>query len=62
MSVTFASIDWCTTCRRDRRFEQPVCAEGHGRDCPESFCLDCGTAVVLAASSPEPVRARRSAA
>ena len=49
MSNTYGSVHWCTSCSRDRSFEQPVCAEGHGADCPEWFCLDCGCAVVLSA-------------
>ncbi|MBA2555178.1 MAG: hypothetical protein H0V10_16105 [Geodermatophilaceae bacterium] len=61
MSVTFMTVRWCTTCRRD--FEQPVCAEGHGADCPEWFCVDCGLAVVLAsAGAVSPALAGRSAA
>lgn len=51
MSVTIMAVQWCTTCRSDRSFEQPLCGEGHGADCPEWFCADCGVAVVLATSA-----------
>ncbi|MEJ7702577.1 MAG: hypothetical protein WKF47_02350 [Geodermatophilaceae bacterium] len=61
--MTIASIQWCTTCSRDGSFEQPVCSEGHGADCPEWFCIDCGLAVVLAAwAADDPAVPDRSAA
>jgi hypothetical protein len=50
-------ISWCTTCRADMAFEQPVCADdhGHGVDCPEWACVVCGEAVVVAFGLREPV-------
>ena len=40
---------WCTTCRADMAFEQPACLEdhGHGVNCPEWACVDCGEAVFV---------------
>ncbi len=62
-SIAFSSSTWCTTCRRNCSFEQPVCAEGHGSDCPEWFCVDCGLAVVLGlVGTVEPAVTDRSAA
>lgn len=59
VSVTLMTVEWCTTCSRD--FEQPTCAEGHGADCPERFCVDCGLAVVLSARpTDEPARTCRT--
>jgi len=53
----------CTTCGSDRGFEQPICAEGHGADCPELCCLACGLAVMLATTgSANPVVRDRTAA
>lgn len=38
----------CSTCGEQRAFEALVCADGHGGDCPELACIDCGEAVVVA--------------
>lgn len=40
----------CTHCREERDFEQPPCGEGHGVDCPDLACIECGMAVVLPGS------------
>jgi RNase P subunit RPR2 len=37
----------CTSCRTERRFEQPPCPDGHGADCPEWVCTDCGAALLI---------------
>ncbi|MGB8963884.1 MAG: hypothetical protein WCC38_18245 [Pseudonocardiaceae bacterium] len=37
----------CPECAAVQAFEQPPCVDGHGADCPEWFCLDCGTAVLI---------------
>jgi hypothetical protein len=39
----------CPECREESAFEQPPCAEGHGLDCPEWFCVTCGSAVFIGA-------------
>ena len=63
MSVRYSTADMCTTCGSDRGFEQPICAEGHGADCPELCCLACGLAVMLATTgSANPVVRDRTAA
>jgi hypothetical protein len=48
-SFAATTQSWCTSCRADMAFEQPVCLEdhGHGVDCPEWACVDCGEAVVV---------------
>ncbi|MFA1538808.1 hypothetical protein [Actinomadura monticuli] len=28
-------------------FEQPPCLDGHGGQCPERACVECGTAVLV---------------
>jgi hypothetical protein len=38
----------CPECRDEREFEQPLCEDGHGVDCPEWMCADCGYALLLA--------------
>ncbi len=37
----------CPECRDESAFEQPPCADGHGFDCPEWFCVSCGFAVFV---------------
>ncbi|MEU5913755.1 hypothetical protein [Micromonospora sp. NPDC047527] len=38
----------CDVCEGVTLFEAPPCVDGHGTDCPELICTDCGAAVVLA--------------
>jgi hypothetical protein len=38
----------CPECRDDRTFEQPLCDDGHGVDCPEWLCVECGYGMLLA--------------
>ncbi|GGV07688.1 hypothetical protein GCM10010182_28500 [Actinomadura cremea] len=38
-------------------FEQPPCPDGHGPDCPERACVECGAAVLVGPDpSPDPAR------
>ncbi|WP_067487760.1 hypothetical protein [Actinomadura hibisca] len=37
----------CSACDGERAFEQPPCPDGHGADCPERVCVDCGSAVLV---------------
>ncbi|WUI02210.1 hypothetical protein OHR68_10500 [Spirillospora sp. NBC_00431] len=56
---------YCSTCGDERVFEQPPCPDGHGAECPERACVECGAAVLVgspltapgAARSPAPVLA-----
>ena len=41
----------CPSCAGERPFEAPPCLDGHGADCPELACVDCGTALLVAPSS-----------
>ncbi|SNT51902.1 hypothetical protein SAMN05443665_103842 [Actinomadura meyerae] len=38
---------YCSTCGDERVFEQPPCSDGHGAECPERACTECGTAVLV---------------
>lgn len=38
----------CPCCGDERAFETPPCADGHGPDCAELACADCGTALIVA--------------
>ena len=42
-----AAYRFCSECSDERLFEQPPCIDGHGVDCPELACVDCGLAVVI---------------
>jgi hypothetical protein len=42
----------CADCGDERRFEQPPCEDGHGADCPEWACVDCGAAILLGQIGP----------
>lgn len=37
----------CSTCGDESSFEQPLCIDGHGPDCPELACVECGTAILI---------------
>lgn len=41
----------CPECCDERPFEQPLydgsCADEHGLDCPEWFCVHCGYGILL---------------
>lgn len=47
---------YCSTCGDEREFERPPCQDGHGPDCPELACVECGSAVLTGfpAGSPGP--------
>jgi hypothetical protein len=38
---------FCFNCADYRPSETPPCADGHGADCPDRACTDCGAAVFL---------------
>lgn len=37
----------CPRCGDERAFETPPCVDGHGPECTELACRDCGTALLL---------------
>jgi hypothetical protein len=37
----------CPSCGEERAFETPPCADGHGPDCAERACRDCGAALLV---------------
>jgi hypothetical protein len=53
---------YCPTCQRDSLAEAPPCPDGHGDECPDRACVECGTALVLDAPLFETVRPGRHAA
>lgn len=36
----------CPSCAGPRAFEQPPCPDGHGAECPELTCTECGFALI----------------
>ncbi|MGH3328419.1 MAG: hypothetical protein ACRDPT_11595 [Streptomycetales bacterium] len=45
--MTATVVLYCTDCHDERGFEQPPCPDGHGTDCPERCCVECGAAVFV---------------
>jgi hypothetical protein len=38
---------WCVDCAAAGEFVAVDCADGHGEDCPERICVECGAAVLI---------------
>lgn len=38
---------WCAECKDETAFEVPPCVDGHGVDCLDLACVECGFAIVL---------------
>lgn len=38
---------WCGGCQGETLFEVPPCEDGHGDDCLDLACIDCGAAVMV---------------
>lgn len=41
------TVLFCPTCGGERLAEAPPCVDGHGADCPDRACVECGTALLL---------------
>lgn len=55
---------WCAGCGDDTVFETVPCEDGHGSDCPEVACVECGLALIggwLLETVPVEHAVRRSA-
>lgn len=46
----------CPCCADERVFEAPPCAEGHGGECADRACLECGAALIVDPLPARPVR------
>lgn len=40
-------ILWCAACQDETPFEMPPCEDGHGADCLDLACVECGFAIVV---------------
>ena len=38
---------WCSPCQGEQAFHMPPCEDGHGGDCVDLACTECGHAVVV---------------
>ena len=38
---------WCPGCSVQTLFEQPPCEDGHGTDCLDLACMECGFGITL---------------
>ena len=48
MSISTArDVRWCAECSDERPFEVPPCEDGHGEDCLDLSCAECGHAIVV---------------
>ena len=45
--MTTLQILFCPDCCAEQAFERPCCEDGHGPDCVELCCVECGTAVLI---------------
>ena len=48
----------CPSCRAERAFEAPPCRDGHGPECAELACRDCGAALTVASVELLPLSRR----
>ena len=40
-------IRWCAGCQQSTAFEVPPCEDGHGVDCVDLACVECGHAILV---------------
>ena len=52
---TTQDLRWCAQCSDERPFEVPPCEDGHGLDCLDLACTDCGHAIVVGVLAAEQV-------
>ena len=53
---------YCPTCARESLAETPPCTDGHGEQCPDRACVECGTALLLDAPLFDLVASSRASA
>lgn len=41
------TVRWCIDCEGETVFELPPCEDGHGEDCLDLACVECGFAIVV---------------
>ena len=53
-TVLGMEIRWCAECQDEKAFEMPPCADGHGADCLDLACVECGFAIVTGLQAAAP--------
>ena len=53
---------YCPTCARESLAETPPCPDGHGDECPDRACVECGTALLVDAPLFATLPVRRASA
>ncbi len=46
------TLRWCAPCGSEQPFEVPPCEDGHGEDCLDLACMECGHALVVGVQLP----------
>jgi hypothetical protein len=54
--TSHAGVHFCSICQDEAVFDQPECVDGHGPDCPEWVCVQCGDAFLVGFALVEPPR------
>ena len=57
--LELTTADDCPVCGHENVLVAPDCTEGHGADCPDRLCVDCGTALFVGILVGLPRRSRR---
>jgi hypothetical protein len=50
---------WCPGCSVQTLFEQPPCDDGHGDDCLDLACMECGFGITLRATTQPELAPRK---
>ena len=62
MSMVTAEVRFCVGCQDERGFEMPPCEDGHGLDCLDLACVECGHAIVVGVMASEVILVEYAAA
>ena len=54
-STLTVAVRWCAPCASEQLFEVPPCDDGHGEDCLDLACVECGHAVIVGVQGTAPV-------
>lgn len=46
-TAVLVELRWCAGCADERAFDVPPCEDGHGLDCLDLACVECGHAIIV---------------